>query len=147
MAFEDNIANDVRNDIRELRTLAQLYRIQQRVVELGYSQVDNAQAILLAPPAPGANTDAGSAAALTQQVLDAQNRLLNAQNALYTIWVNYLTARMNLYLDLELMQLDDRGMWCDEQATDLTNAARPGPGTRPAERLPAPQPVGPADRK
>ena len=52
MAFEDNIANDVRADLRELRTLAQLYRIQQRVVELGYSQVDNAQAILLAPPAP-----------------------------------------------------------------------------------------------
>ena len=38
MAFEDNIANDVRSDVRELRTLTQLYRIQQRVVELGYSQ-------------------------------------------------------------------------------------------------------------
>ena len=54
MAFEDNIANDVRADIRQLRTLAELYTIQQRVVELGYSQVDNAQAILLAPPAPDA---------------------------------------------------------------------------------------------
>ncbi len=70
MAFEDNIANDVRNDIRELRTLAELYRIQQRVVELGYSQVDNAQA---APDrSAGARTqqqNAGNAAALTQQVL------------------------------------------------------------------------------
>ena len=52
MAFEDNIANDVRSDIRQLRTLAELYRIQQRVVQLGYSQVDNAQALLIAPPAP-----------------------------------------------------------------------------------------------
>ncbi|MBA4186850.1 MAG: hypothetical protein C0467_02410 [Planctomycetaceae bacterium] len=145
MAFEDNIANDVRNDIRELRTQAQLYRIQQRVVDLGYSQVDNARMLLVAPPAPGAGTDAGSAAALTQQVLQAQSSLLNAQNALYTLWVNYLSARMNLYLDLELMQLDDRGVWEDEQITG-PDVRRPGP-EQPAERIPAPKPVGPADRK
>ena len=53
MAFEDNIANDVRGDIRQLRTLAELYRIQQRVVELGYSQVDNAQADAVRPLASG----------------------------------------------------------------------------------------------
>jgi len=146
MAFEDNIANDVRNDIRELRTQAQLYKIQQRVVDLGYSQVDNARELLVAPPAPGAGVDAGSAAALTQQLLQAQSNLLSAQNALYTLWVNYLTARMNLYLDLELMQLDDRGVWTDEQTTG-PDIRQPGTELRPAERIPAPQPVGPADRK
>jgi outer membrane efflux protein len=153
MAFEDNIANDVRGDIRQLRTLAEQYKIQQRVVELAYSQVDNAQAVLLQPPAPapaggggGGGTDAGSAAALTQQVLQAQSRLVQGQNTLYTIWVNYLTARMNLYLDLELMQLDDRGVWCDEQNPGNDNAARPVPAIR-GERLPLPKPVGPADRK
>ncbi|WP_439623156.1 hypothetical protein [Gemmata sp.] len=144
MAFEDNIATDVRNDIRELRTQAQLYRIQQRVVDLGYSQVDNAKELLVAPPAPGAASDAGSAAALTQQVLQAQSNLLTAQNALYTLWVNYLTARMNLYLDLELMQLDERGVWINEQGTEPDR----GPaGGQPPERLPAPRPAGPADRK
>ncbi len=146
MAFEDNIANDVRNDIRELRTQAQLYKIQQRVVDVGYSQVDNAKELLVAPPAPGAGNDAGSAAALTQQVLQAQSNLLTAQNALYTLWVNYLSARMNLYLDLELMQLDDRGVWDDEQVTG-SDIRRPEPELRPAERIPAPQPVGPAERK
>ena len=153
MAFEDNIANDVRNDIRELRTLAELYRIQQRVVELGYSQVDNAQAVLLAPPVPvtgpgAGGNDAGSAAALTQQVLQAQSGLVQAQNTLFQIWVSYLTARMNLYLDLELLQLDDRGVWNDEQITGTDNAPRPVPAERqPGERLPAPQPVGPADKR
>jgi hypothetical protein len=148
MAFEDNIANDVRNDIRELRTLAELYRIQQRVVELGYSQVDNAQALLIAPPEPNVQQSAGNAAALTQQVLDAQNRLVQAQNQLYSIWVSYLTARMNLYLDLELMQLDDRGVWDDEQITGIDNSPRSVPAERQSgERLPAPQPVGPADRR
>jgi hypothetical protein len=148
MAFEDNIANDVRGDIRELRTLAELYKIQQRVVELGYSQVDNAQAVLLAPPAPGAASDAGSAAALTQQLLQAQSTLLSAQNTLYTYYVAYLNARMALYLDLELMQLDDRGVWCDEQQTGTNYPPRPVPADgQPGERLPAPRPAGPDDRK
>jgi hypothetical protein len=146
MAFEDNIANDVRDDIRQLRTIGQLYRIQQRVVELAYSQVDNAQALLVAPQPPGTTLDAGGAAALTNQVLQNQGNLLNAQNTLYSYWVTYLTIRMKLYLDLELMQLDDRGVWNDEQTTGYDHVPGTGTGPQP-ERLPAPQPVGPADRR
>jgi hypothetical protein len=141
MAFEDNIANDVRADIRVLRTLAELYAIQQRAVELAYSQLDNARETLFAPLAAGAATDAGSSAALTQQVLNAQTNLLQAQNQLFTIYVNYLTARMTLYLDLELMQLDDRGVWCDEQGPRPDDPSRTAPGPGP-ERLPAPAGVG-----
>ncbi|HEY1191132.1 MAG TPA: TolC family protein [Gemmata sp.] len=149
MAFEDNIANDVRSDLRSLRTLAQLYRIQQRVVELGYSQVDNAQAILLAPPAPGAGNDAGSAAALTQQVLQAQSNLVGAQNSLYQIWVAYQTGRMQFYLDLEQMTLDDRGVWIDEffNRADRSRRSPGAAGEQPrqpaGERLPAPRPANP----
>lgn len=137
MAFEDNIANDVRADLRELRVLAEQYRLQQRLIELGYSQVDNAQAILIAPPAPGAQNDAGSAAALTQQVLQAQNRLLTAQNDLYNLWVNYLVSRMQFYLDVEAMNLDSRGLWLDESSPIEV----PAVGASPApERLTAPRP-------
>jgi hypothetical protein len=147
MAFEDNIANDVRGDIRQLRTLAELYRIQQRVVELGYSQVDNARETFFAPLAANQVVDPGASAALTQQLLDAQNRLLLAQNQLYSYWVSYQTARLNLYLDLELMQIDERGVWTDEQQDYGTDGPDRGGPQRPGERLPAPQPVGPADGK
>jgi len=147
MAFEDNIANDVRSDIRALRTIAELYKIQQRVVELGYSQVDNARETFFAPLAANQVVDPGASAALTQQLLDAQNRLLNAQNTLYTYWVSYLTARMNLYLDLELMQIDERGVWIDEQAPGINDPAGSSSDQQPGERLPLPQPVGPADRR
>jgi hypothetical protein len=148
MAFEDNIANDVRSDVRELRTLSQLYRIQQRVVELQYAQVDNAQAILFAPPVPGAGSDAGSAAALTSQVLSAQSNLVSAQNTLFQIWVSYLTSRMSFYLDLEQMQLDEHGVWCNEPSnrTDRQNGPdqpQPQPG---GERLHAPRPLGNGER-
>lgn len=138
MAFEDNIANDVRSDVRELRTLIQLYRIQQRVIQVAYAQVDNATAILFAPPVPGAGSDAGSAAALTLQVLQARSNLLNAQNTLYQLWISYLTSRMSFYLDLEYMQLDDRGVWTDELFNRIDSQTRP---TQPGERLPAPQPL------
>lgn len=147
MAFEDNIAGDVRNDIRELRTIAELYKIQQRQVELGYSRLDNARETFFAPLAANQVVDPGASAALTQQLLDAQNRLLTSQNTLYGYWVSYLTARMNLYSDLELMQIDERGVWINEQTSGTNDAAGSGTQQRPGERLPAPQPVGPGDRK
>ncbi|HYH66931.1 MAG TPA: TolC family protein [Urbifossiella sp.] len=139
-AFEDNICNDVRTDVRELRTIAELYRVQQRLIELGYSQVDNAQAVLLEPPAPNAQTNAGSAAALTNQLLQAQQQLVQAQNTLYTIWVNYLISRMALYADTELLQIDDHGGWNDESLPPDEGAGRTDP--RP-ERLPAPRAAPP----
>ncbi len=113
MAFEDNIINDCRSDLRQLRSLAETYKVQQRSVELAYAQVDNARSTLLAPPDPTAREAAGSSAALTEQLLQAQNQLLQAQNTLYTLWINYLNTRMNLYLDLELLPLDSRGLWTD----------------------------------
>ena len=56
-------------------------------------------------------------AALTQQLLAAQRSLPTAQNALLTVWINYLDTRLQLYRDLELMPLDARGVWID-QITD-----------------------------
>ena len=145
-AFEDNIVTDARVDLRALRQLYQTLLVQQRAVEIAYSQVDNARSTFLAPPDPRTQDTAGNVAALTQQLLEAQASLVEAQNQLYTTWVNFLTARMDLYLDLELLPLDSRGLWPDDAATSPGPSARPGsprpdsgPGT---ERLPAPVPLG-----
>jgi outer membrane protein TolC len=158
MSFEDNILLDSRTDLRNLRQLAEVYALQQRLVELSYAQVDNARQTFTAPPDPGsARGAAGDAAALTQQLVTAQTTLLRAQNNLYTTYTSYLTARIELYLDLELLPLDARGIWTDEPPPDAPQSdppAGPGPGGRddpaggsPAdpkpepERLPAPAPV------
>lgn len=114
MAFEDNILVDCRSEIRQLRALAETYKVQQRTVELAYAQVDNARSTLLAPPDPTAREATTSAASLTEQLLQAQSQLLRAQSALYTNWIAYQNARMNLYLDLELLPLDARGVWTDD---------------------------------
>ncbi|HET6572188.1 MAG TPA: TolC family protein [Fimbriiglobus sp.] len=150
MAFEDNIVTDARVDLRQLRQLAVTYKIQQRVVELAYAQVDNARSTLLAPPDPtSARGAAGEAAALTQQLLTAQRSLLGSQNDLYQAWLSYKSLRMNLYLDLELLTLDARGIWIDEplppHPTDGPPGRDPGPpepgvGQRPPDPRPAPPP-------
>jgi hypothetical protein len=126
-ATEDFILNDVRADLRNVRVLAENYRIQQRAVEVQYDQVESSLDVLQAPPVPdvqvagqpgqaAAQTQqaAANAASLTQQLLNAQMLLLQAQNNLYTVWVNYLIARMTLYRDIERLPLDLRGVWIDE---------------------------------
>lgn len=144
-ATEDFILNDLRTDLRNLRVQAENYRIQKRAVEVAYDQVENALDVLQAPPVPEQGAGqvgrvaaqsqqaAANAASLTNQLLNAQNSLLAAQNGLYTIWVNYLVARMTLYRDLERLPLDPRGVWTDEPG--LSPPGQP-------EVLPGPSPVG-----
>jgi hypothetical protein len=149
MAFEDNIVTDSRTNLRQLRQLTETYNLQQRVVELAYSQVDNARATFTAPPDPtSARGAAGEAAALTQQLLEAQSSLLQAQNDLFTTWVNYQTVRMDLFLDLELLPLDARGIWIDDptpspdrlDGTGGRDQGPPEPAPGGAERAPDPKP-------
>ena len=81
-------------------------------------------------------------------MLQAQTNLVQSQNQLYTTWVSYLTARMNLYLDLELMQLDDRGVWCDEflprddSPTTACPTDRQGADPPPRSRRPRRRQIG-----
>jgi len=116
MASEDFILNQIRVELRQLRVFAENYKIQQRAVELAYSQVENSLDVFSKPPIPsqGSTNNSGNAAALTQQLLNAQQSLPQAQNALYTVWISYLNIRIQLYRDLELMPLDARGVWIDE---------------------------------
>ncbi|MCI0460760.1 MAG: TolC family protein [Gemmataceae bacterium] len=136
MAAEDLTAAGVRAELRALRVLAQNYKIQQEAVDLAYQVRESAEEEFFGPPVPGGGQDAATrAAALTQQVLNAQARLVRAQNLLYTFWINFLLTRLQLYRDLELMPLDPRGVWIDELATRQRgpqSPGSPGPG-QPAD--------------
>jgi outer membrane protein TolC len=153
---EDRLASDTRNEARQLRQLAENYKIQQRQVELGYLAVENSLDTFKAPSQPGVAATAANAAALTNQLIQAQNSLYQAQFTMTTIWINYLNTRLQLYRDMELMPLDNRGVWIDDIATrecpggaaggnadrDLPCGTGPNPGgsQRPQpETLPAPQ--------
>jgi hypothetical protein len=168
MAAEDSVVATVRDEIRRLRVSAENYTIAKRAVELAYFQVENSLEQLLQPPTPSGQIGgpppaggggAGNAAALTQQLLNAQQAIVNAQNRLYGFWIDYQITRLQLYRDLELMPLDYRGVWIDDLATCLPpGAGCAGQSGQPArapttertdsgdqgERLPEPQPLPPA---
>lgn len=147
MAFEDNIVTEVRTDLRLLRQLSQTFLVQQRAVELAYLQSDNARGTLLSPPDPRVDS-AAAAVAQTEQLLQVQAALVRAQNDLYSTWVRYLNARMSLYLDLELLSLDARGLWVDEQSgittpESATAVAAPAVASQPVAPVAPGAPAGP----
>ena len=50
----------------------------------------------------------------TLSLLNALSAILTARNALITTWVSYETARMSLYRDFDLMDIDANGVWTNE---------------------------------
>ena len=127
IALEDTIAAQVRFDVRQLHLFAENYKIQQKVLESLYSQVENSLEVIVAPVDPDAlkasgTTGQANAAALTQQYLGALGSLNGSQTRMYDIWLSYLATRMQLYQDLERLPLDSRGVWIDE-ARSLSPAA------------------------
>lgn len=117
-AVQDTIMLQVRSRVRRLQQLEETYKIQQRALLLIYSQVNQSREQLQAPPDPGVTRDTAAAAGTaTLQLLQAQRGLPQAQNNLYSTWINYLVTRMELYRDLELMQIDSRGVWIDDHSS------------------------------
>jgi hypothetical protein len=131
---EDRLASDTRNEIRLLRQLEENYRIQQRQVELGYLAVENSLDTFKAPAQPGVAATAANAAALTTQLINAQNSLYMAQFNMTTIWINFLNSRLQLYRDMELMPLDYRGVWIDDIATRECPGGGAGGSSDPNQR-------------
>jgi hypothetical protein len=164
MGAEDNVAAQVRFDVRQLHLFAENYKIQKKVVESYYSQVESSLEQLIAPPqpadtgasaAPAAATSSGAATAstLTGQYLGAFSSLNGAQTNVYRLWLSYLATRMQLYLDMELLGLDNRGVWTDPVTAGGACLGRPAAGqqqpeaadTLPAPRLLPPVPSAPKE--
>lgn len=148
---EDQVMYDVRQELIQLRQQEELYLIQARQVELAYMTVENSLDTLQAPLAPspagqGATDTSTRAAALTNQLINAQNSLYNAQFTMTSIWITYLNTRLQLYRDMELMPLDERGVWIDNVETcecppEEKSAESAEKTPADGEKLPAPRPV------
>jgi Outer membrane efflux protein len=119
MGLEDSIAAQVRFDVRQLHLFAENYKIQKKVIQSLYSQVENSLEVIVAPVDPDqlkatGTTGQANAAALTSQYLSALSSLNNSQTKMYDIWLSFLATRMQLYQDLERLPLDNRGVWIYE---------------------------------
>ncbi len=122
MALSDSIERAVRNDLRQLTVQRLSFEIARQTVISALRQVQSLRAtILTGNQSPTATID----------ILNALSDLLAARNALAQSYTSFEQLRVQLLLDLEQLQLDQRGFPINGQTT-----------TPPAERsepLPPPR--------
>jgi outer membrane protein TolC len=119
MAREDQIVQAIRRDLRQLETDRLNFIIARQSLISAARQVEASRERLRlggdANPATG-----------TLDILNALNTLLQAKNSLIAVWVNYESGRLQLLLDMEMMQLDERGLFRDVASFRPDGAADPG---------------------
>jgi hypothetical protein len=100
-ALEDQVKLEVREDLRALLEARERLKIQAQSVELAERRVNVASRFL----------EVGRADA--RDVLEAQRDLVDAKNALSLERVRYRVAELALQRDLELLEVDERGLWTE----------------------------------
>jgi outer membrane protein TolC len=105
-ADRDQVANDVRSILRRLELSRLSFLIARQQVVTAARQVDQAQ-IDLRNSAEGESN-------LTLFLLQALEGLLDAKNNLISNWVDYRVQKMQLFVALDLLYLDDQGQWINE---------------------------------
>ncbi len=107
MFLQDEIERAIRLDLRNLRVARLSFDIARQSLIIAARQLEAAREEIFLL---GANADPTS----TQNILNALNDVLRAKNTLIDSWVSYETARYQLYLDMELLQVNERGTYVDQ---------------------------------
>jgi hypothetical protein len=106
MANEDNVLNSIRSNLRQLRIQRLNFQIARQQLVAATRQVDETQINL--------RTAAQSSTNLTRDLLQALQGLLGSKNNLISSWIGFQTSRISLFVDLELLYLDETGRWINE---------------------------------
>ena len=146
MALSDEVEREIRDDLRQLRLQQQRFEISRQQLLSAARQLDNARIILLGPRNRRSENDT-----TTLNLLQALSSLLQARNALADTYITFQQQRIQLLLDLEALQLDQRGFPTDDPfrlANPLPNEIGPAfenipPGARlaPEDDNQLPQPL------
>ena len=97
--FEDQVKLDVRDSWRKLEEAKTSYDIQQMSLTLARSRVENTSLLLQAGRAD------------TRELLDSQDALLQAQNALIRALIDHLIARLNFWQNVGILDVNENGLW------------------------------------
>ena len=136
MADEDSIVNSVRLNLRQLLTNRSNFAIARQQLITATRQLEQAQFNLRTAGEIGDSS-------LTQDVLRALQTLNRTKNQLISSWVRYEISRISLFVDLELLMLDQQGNWVNERESFSNSGGRaesasatvdpPGPFGEPGE--------------
>ena len=97
----DTIVADLRQALRDLAAARETYDIQELAVELALRRVESTELSL----------EAGRSS--TRDVLESQESLINAQNALVRATTSYVLSALALYRDMELLTVTEEGVDVD----------------------------------
>jgi hypothetical protein len=131
VAYEDRVSQSLRTTLGSIRLDQLNFEVRRAALILAVRQVEITRLRITRPPKPGEATVLGATTA--SDLVNSLTALLNAQDGILGVWVDYEGQRMNLDLELGTFRFNDRCMWAD-----------PGPiesGTlpaEPAEELPPP---------
>lgn len=117
MAAEDSVKFEVRQSWRQLAVLRQNFETSRVQIRLAALQYDNAVEATSDPAQAGRNQGLN--------LLNALNAVLDAQNSLISNWVNYEQNRLNIYLDMGIMEIDENGIWKDDFYQHRAGRIRP----------------------
>ncbi|MEM8944393.1 MAG: TolC family protein [Planctomycetota bacterium] len=105
--FRDRLYQGLRNTLRQIRLNEINFELRRAAVQVAISQVDLTQLRLSEPPKPGETTQFGSTTA--RDLVQALSDLLNVQNDFLSVWVNHEVQKLNLEIDLGVMELTPTG--------------------------------------
>lgn len=134
MLLEDQVKYDVRTSWRQLKVNRQNFESARKNLRQSALQFDINVANNLNPRGQGggaaaavgtAGTTGNLGSATGLNIINALNALLNAQNALIQNWTAYERNRINIYKDMDIMQVDERGLWIDPVYQNLDGRGNP----------------------
>ena len=135
MLVEDQIKRDIRADWRQLDVTRQNFENNRVSIRLAALQYDSAVESASAPVQQGAAPTSSSALDL----LNALRSVLDASNSLIGDWVTYEQNRLNIYLNMGIMEVDSRGIWVDDyyqsRAASANEANQDGNRTRESDSV------------
>ena len=106
--YRDGVYLNLRNILRQIRLNELNFELRRAAVHVAISQVELTQLRLSEPPKPGEVAEFANTTA--RDLVQALGDLLNVQNDFLSVWINYEVQRLNLELDLGVMELDQCGL-------------------------------------
>jgi outer membrane protein TolC len=110
--LEDQIKLSIRDQLRTLLESRESLKIQAQSVVVAEKQVKSSNLLL----------EAGRIE--IRDLLTAQDSLLSAQNSLTAAAVNYRTAELDIQRDLDLLRVNEQGLWQEFSPGEVKNGSQ-----------------------
>ena len=125
IAAEDQVKLDVRSELRDLWAQGEIFEIQRRALRVAALELEQAL--------EAGERQADGAGEGRQQGLNiprAVENILDAQDELIEAWVEYETARLELYRDVGVMKVDANGLWPEAEQQQWSSRSPDVPATQ-----------------